>query len=345
VTTPPLQIAVIVPVRDGHRYLERALPALLATLPEDAEVIVSDDGSRDGSADLAQALGARVVRSAAATGPAAARNRGAGAASAPVLVFLDADCLVHADTLARLTAGFADPAVAAVFGSYDGAPAARTWISLYKNLAHHFVHQRSRPEASTFWAGCGAIRRASFEAIGGFDEAYVRPSIEDVELGYRLRAGGYQIRLVREAQVTHLKQWTLAGLVASDFRDRAVPWARLLRAGRGLPRDLNFTLRDRIATSLVALAGLTASAAFLAGPGPRPTVLLAAAVAAAGSVALDAPFVRFAARRVSWPFAVGAAGLHLLHRGSGLAGFVVGLGSPLIVGPRPPRSNPAPRVE
>ena len=57
------------------------------------------------------------------------------------------------------------------------------------------------------------------------------PDVKDVELGYRLRAAAHRIRLVREAQVTHLKRWTLGSWLASDLRDRAIPWARLA-AGR-----------------------------------------------------------------------------------------------------------------
>src|SRR2546426_481548 len=158
------------------------------------------------------------------------------------------------------SAGEDTEVIVCAFGSYDAAPPARSWPSFYRNLAHHFVHQRSRREASTFWAGCGAVRRDAFLAAGGFDPAYRRPSVEDVELGYRLRAAGHRIRLVPEAQATHLKRWTLGGWLGSDLRDRAVPWARLVRAGRGLPADLNFTPGDRGASALVGLALLLGAA-------------------------------------------------------------------------------------
>ena len=83
-------------------------------------------------------------------------------------------------------------------------------VSQYRNLLHHFVHQEGNPEASTFWAGCGAVRRAAFDAVAGYDEArFRRPSIEDIELGYRLRRAGYRIRLDRDLQCTHLKRWRL----------------------------------------------------------------------------------------------------------------------------------------
>lgn len=75
-----------------------------------------------------------------------------------------------------------EPDIAALFGSYDDNPGETTFLSQYRNLLHHFVHQQGCEDASTFWAGCGAIRREVFLSIGGFDEGYVRPAIEDIEL-------------------------------------------------------------------------------------------------------------------------------------------------------------------
>lgn len=311
--------SVVVPVRDGAAFLAESLPALVAALPEDAELIVSDDGSHDGSVRVAAENGARVLPREGAPGPAAARNRGAHAAEGAILVFLDADVRVHADTILRLRRELDDPEVTAAFGSYDDAPADRSWPSLYKNLAHHFVHQRSRRDASTFWGGCGAVRREAFLAAGGFDAAYRRPSVEDVELGYRLRAAGHRIRLVPEAQVTHLKRWSLGGWLAADLRDRAVPWARLVRAGRGLPADLNFTVADRAASALVGLALVLAAASPW-----HPALAVAALAGLAVSISLDHAFLAFAARRVSPAFAVAAAGMQVLHRAAGLLGFAYG---------------------
>jgi GT2 family glycosyltransferase len=310
-------------VRDGARFLGDTLPALQAALPSDAELIVCDDASRDGSAAQAQALGARVIRSDSQAGPAAARNCGARSARGSLLVFVDADVRVGFETLARLLAPFDDPGVAATFGSYDDAPPGPSWVSRYKNLAHHFVHQRSRAAASTFWAGCGAVRRDVFLALAGFDEGYRRASIEDVELGYRLRAAGHRIRLVREAQATHLKQWTLASWLISDLRDRARPWAGLLREGRGLPADLNFTWSDRAATLCVGGALLA-----LAGAAWLPRLAGACALLLATASVLDAPFLAFVARRVSPGFAVAAAALQLAHRAAAVIGLGWGLLAP-----------------
>jgi hypothetical protein len=106
--------------------------------------------------------------------------------------------------------------------STDGT-AERKFLSQFKNLLHHYVHQNAAEEAGTFWAGCGAVRKKAFLDAVGFSEAYTLPSIEDVELGYRLKASGKTIRLLKALQVTHLKRWPFAGLIRSDIAGRAIP--------------------------------------------------------------------------------------------------------------------------
>ena len=106
-----------------------------------------------------------------------------------------------------------DPGLAAVIGSYDDAPADPRFLSQYRNLLHHYVHQTGHEDASTFWCGCGAIRRAVFLDTGGFNGGFGDPSIEDIEFGYRLRRAGRRIRLAKDVQVTHLKRWTAPSLL------------------------------------------------------------------------------------------------------------------------------------
>ncbi len=106
-------------------------------------------------------------------------------------------------------------------------------------------------EAATFWSGCGAIRRTVFQAAGGFDAVrYPRPCIEDIELGYRLRAAGHRILLNKHIQVKHLKRWTLRGMVKTDVFDRGVPWTQLILERRRLPNDLNLQFTQRLSAML-----------------------------------------------------------------------------------------------
>jgi GT2 family glycosyltransferase len=117
------------------------------------------------------------------------------------------------------------------------------------------MHQRSSADAATFWAGCGAIRRAAFEAVGGFDERkYRAPSIEDIELGQRLRRANFRIFLDRELQVKHLKRWTLGSLLRTDIMSRALPWSQLIAEEGGMMDELNLRVSERVSAMLCGLA-------------------------------------------------------------------------------------------
>lgn len=254
----------MIPAHDAAAYLEACLDHLARAREAPLECIVVDDGSSDATAEVARARGVTVLSTGARRGPAHARNLGSQAARGEVLLFLDADVCVRPDTVARVGEAFRDdPALDALIGSYDDAPEAPDFLSQYKNLMHCFTHQTGRREASTFWSGCGAIRREVFLAHSGFAEGYGRPAIEDIELGYRLSMARRKVILDRTLLVKHLKRWTLWGLIRTDIVDRGIPWTELiLRDGR-MPNDLNVQLSQRVGAALalllVALAGVAAA--------------------------------------------------------------------------------------
>ncbi|MGH9661887.1 MAG: glycosyltransferase, partial [Bryobacteraceae bacterium] len=200
-------------------------------------------------------------------GPARARNLGVAVARGDVILFLDSDVCVAPDTISRVRAAFdEDPALDALIGSYDDAPGSKDFLSQYKNLMHCFVHQTGRRVACTFWSGCGAIRRGVFLEYSGFDEAYRRPAIEDIELGYRLMMGHRKVILDSDLVVKHLKRWTFWGLLRTDILDRGVPWTELILRDRSMPNDLNIQLSQRVSVALVfLLLGVASVTAFSLG--------------------------------------------------------------------------------
>jgi glycosyltransferase involved in cell wall biosynthesis len=270
-------ISVVVPVRNDAGRLQKCLSSLGRSSHLDHEIIVVDDASTDGTARVAEQSGATLIRLDRRSGPGVARNHGAFAAKGEILVFVDADVCVHEDTLALFSAAFSEaPPPDAVFGAYDASPAEPALISQYKNLSHHFVHRQNAGEATTFWAGCGAMRRSVFLDLGGFDPAYNRPSIEDIELGVRLHRSGRRVLLRPQIQATHLKRWTLAGLLKSDIWDRAVPWTELSLRDGHLPNALNLKAVQRVSAILAwaALGMVVVASAFRPLAAALPIVLL-----------------------------------------------------------------------
>lgn len=222
-----IRLSVVVPATDSPLTLERCTAAIVAAHDPPDEVIVVDR-PRELSA-------------------AAARNLGAERAIGDVVAFVDADVEVHTDTFTRIRAAFeADPDLTAVFGSYDDDPHDAGLVSAFRNLLHHHVHHASAGPAETFWTGLGAVRRTAFLAVGGFDEArFPHPSVEDIELGGRLRSAGGRLLLDPAIQGTHLKAWTLHSMVWTDFSRRGIPWVALQVRDRRLSAALNCGWRHR----------------------------------------------------------------------------------------------------
>ncbi len=225
--------------------------------------------------------------------PRAARNIGAQRAGGDLLYFIDADVVAHADAIGKVRETFDEaPGLSALIGSYDDEPGSPQLLAQYKNLQHHYVHQTGGEEAFTFWAGCGAIRREVFESMGGFDASYAEPSIEDIELGYRLKAAGHRIRLRKDLQVKHLKRWTAVSLVKTDFFRRALPWSELILRQKNLANDLNINSASRLSVVCVYLLTLSLAAA----PWFHQTLMLAAACTLALLV-INQHFYRFFLRK------------------------------------------------
>ncbi len=317
---PAPRLSIIVPVFNGRLQLPRCLEALSRSAFEDFEVIVADDCSSDNTREIVERWGARYLRTPRRVGPGGARNLGVRHAHGSVMVFIDADVVVPAEALGLIAGDFErDQELAAVFGSYDDAPAWSDFLSQYKNLMHHYVHQTASERAVTFWAGCGAVRRDVFLAFGGFDhEKYSQPSIEDIELGFRLSQAGRRILLDKRLQVKHLKKWTVSVLWRADVFGRAVPWTELILESRNLPADLNLGWGARVSALLVVCftCGILLLPFSFAGllPFAAPGTLGAAlAGLAAALLALNAPVYAWFFKRRGLAFTAGAVLAHWIY--------------------------------
>jgi glycosyltransferase involved in cell wall biosynthesis len=242
------RIAVIIPARNAMATLPACLDALMRSSRKPDEIIIFDDGLNCNIGEYAKVDRISIVSNGGVqAGAAKGRNIAARNATADVLAFVDADVVVETEALGRLVAVLGSESdVVAAFGSYDDAPRVKRLTALYGNLRHHWIHQHGDQEAATFWTGLGVVRADVFWALDGFDEAC---GIDDVDLGMRIHAAGGQIRLVPDAQCTHLKDWRLFQLWRTDVTNRAYPWSLLMARGTR-SNQLNVSPRERFSAVL-----------------------------------------------------------------------------------------------
>lgn len=317
-------VSVIVPMYNAEKLIERCLAPLLAMLvrSEIMEIIVVNDGSTDRSpAIVREHASVQLIAMEAQGGPGAARNRAAQIAQGEYLWFVDSDVIVADNAAVVLRETLARTRPAAVIGSYDDQPGASNFLSQYKNLVHHYYHHRGKNQASTFWAGCGAVQRSLFLQLGGFDaRRYRYPSIEDIELGYRIGDAGGKIVLEPRLQGKHLKEWRFVNLVHTEVFRRALPWSRLMLERKDITDDLNVGKSERLRAALTG-AVLLSLFGWAVGwlSGWVPVALLTTLIAA------NASFIVFFARTRGLLFAARAFWFHQLYYLYGSAAFVVAM--------------------
>lgn len=308
-------LSIVVPARNAADTLAKALAAVLATrLPRSAyELIVVDDASTDATATIAARHADKVVRlSGRSLGAAYARNRGVELSQGEIVAFVDADVMVRPDTLLRMLATLAEhPKIDAVSALHDSKPSAQNFVSQYWNLLLRFGEQRHLGENAHFPAGCGAVRRRVLLAAGMFDEwRFSTASLEGVEFGQRLQGSGRRLAVIRELEVTRLKQWSLRGVCAEAW-GRSALLSRSLgyqRTRASTPSEVVFTLSRSLIPGLGILGSLTLVAAFL----PEPRVAFNGAIALAVLLLTNLPVYRFYLRARGVGFAIAAVPVHLV---------------------------------
>ena len=215
---------MVVPAHNSAGSLANCLKALAAqTIVGDGEIIVVDDGSTDGTADMLRRLtGPRLrVITIDHSGPAAARNAGA-AAAAEIVLFTDADCEPEPNWVEEMLAPFRDPSVIGVKGVYQTdqtALLARFVQAEYEDKYARLERvQRRHGRIDFVDTSSAGYRREVLLAIGGFDEAFRQPSTEDVDLSYRLAGSGHRIVFAPAAVVRHRHATTIWAWLARKAR-------------------------------------------------------------------------------------------------------------------------------
>jgi GT2 family glycosyltransferase len=270
-------VAVVVATRGRAGLLPRLVDALAAQcVPGGTEAVIVDDASPDDTWGTLRRLAAsapfplRPLRLARRSGPAAARNRGWRATSAPVVAFTDDDCVPRPGWLAALVRAV-DEGADLVQGRTVPNPG-----QLHRRRA--FARTIETTAETGFYETCNmAYRRAVLEALGGFDERFRYPYGEDTDLAWRAKEAGCRSAFAPDAEVWHdvVPSSFLARLRDARRREGMVlAVARHPRLRETLDHPLFY--RPTHPHALLAAAGL---AAWLARP--RSARRLAAGVLAA----------------------------------------------------------------
>ncbi|PZG20285.1 glycosyl transferase [Micromonospora craterilacus] len=320
----PSLVSVIVPNYNYARALHLCLDSLRAQTYPRLEIIVVDDCSTDDSVAVAEAHGARVVRTPSNSGPAAARNLGAEVAEGEILFFVDSDVAARPDAVANavdlLTA---DPTIGAVCGNYDPVPLIRdSLLEEYRCLQQSYWLIADEGRIMTLYTALLAIPARVFHEIGPFNPRL--RETENADYGLRL-AQRYEILLSPKVRGVHDHDHELGVLVRKVFTRTALHIPMYARKPE-FPGGLRSGPRAwvSIATPLSVLALVLP---VLLGP----AYLLVPLAAFAAFVAGDLPMYRFVRAERGWLFLVYFIAMHfflnLVIAVAAASGVVAWLGS------------------
>jgi glycosyltransferase involved in cell wall biosynthesis len=230
-------VSIVIPTCDRAAILARCLEALIHQTHASCEIIVVDDCSSDGTADVLSEFGQahpavafRWFRNPTHAGANASRNLGIRQARGSLVAFLDADCIAREDWLERLVAGFESEEVAAVTGMVEDAPAENIFDLTFKGT--HRVHGRG--EATRLVAGNMCVRRELLlryrleenrsqqpKTADGRPDVSVSGRGDEEGLYLKLRAAGYRVRVTPDAVVLHEHHLNGRSFLRQAFRGGA----------------------------------------------------------------------------------------------------------------------------
>ena len=219
-------VAIVVPVRNAEGLVRECLEPIRRQLGQRDAMVVVDDASTDGTADVAAQLGARVIRRAVAGGPYAARNDGWRASSEPYILFTDVRCVPGLGWVERLRRAAAEDDADLIFSDVI----IRGGDRLAERVAAHRQHLLARHYTGPanflpyFPTANLAVRRTALEAVDGFR---VMPSGGDADVCWRIRLAGFD-------RVTAIDEPLMEWRPRSSVTELLEQWAKYGRSNAAL---------------------------------------------------------------------------------------------------------------
>lgn len=201
---PELTVSFIVPVYNDGATARTTIESILAQSVPPREIIVVDDGSTDGTAEILDAFrdrGVRVVHLPANGGKSRAIEAGLQLATSDLVAFTDADSIVHVDYVKEIVRSFDDPRIVAAGGSVESIP--HTWITATRQVEYMLtIHldRRAQSEIDTIFVlpGVSTTYKRDVLLRLGFEHDTIG---EDLDLTFRLHKLGYRSVMNLRAKV------------------------------------------------------------------------------------------------------------------------------------------------
>jgi len=228
-------LSIIIPYHNNPSHLVRLLDSIKKSVKAPPyEVVIVDDGSTPSLKSFINTLkwekseALHIVTLSHNHGPAIARNRGVARAKGTFVVFLDGDVELFRDTLAEIANVFTtDPDVVALTGVWVKEQKSLDFFPNYKALRDwsYWINERDKSGYYfLFSTRIASIKRSVFLRLGGFNEAYPAPLVEDIELTYRI-ARRYAIIFAPQVRVRH--EFEQFWPIAKKYFLRAYYWTKL----------------------------------------------------------------------------------------------------------------------
>ena len=223
-------ISVVIPNYNGEGLLKKNLPKVFNALHGSSEVIVVDDGSKDGSVEFLKTQKIKLLKNFKNLGFSSAVNKGVSAAKGEIVVLLNTDVFPENNFLNPLLEHFKDPQVFAVGcldKSYEKGKVIYRGRGIGKWSRGFLVHSKGEiNKNNTLWVsgGSGAFRKSIWDKLGGLNELYNSFYWEDIDLSYRALKAGYKVIFEKKSVVNHEHEKGVIKKSYSQFKVKSIAY-------------------------------------------------------------------------------------------------------------------------